>query len=419
MTEVEGVLRSLAPEVLGHVARRYGGFDDAEDAVQEALVAAATQWPVEGLPDNPRGWLIAVAARRMNDRLRNDSARRRREELAASQGPAGAPARVSDRDDSLALLFLCCHPTLTPGSAIPLTLRACGGLTTAEIARAFLVPEATMAQRISRAKERIRASGVPFAMPAGGKWAERFRSVLHVLYLIFSEGYAASSGTTVARSDLSVEAIRLTRLLRASLPDDPEVAGLLALMLLSDARRPARTGPHGELVPLDEQDRSRWDRGQIAEGVALLTAALPSGAVGEYQLQAAIAAVHDEAPTAADTDWPQILVLYGLLARMTENPMVALNRAVALAMVDGPSAGLAALEELDRQLGGHHRLDAVRGHLLEMTGDEAAAITHYRTAAGRTTSVAERDYLTSRAARLSDRARAVLSAPLGGDPRSP
>jgi RNA polymerase sigma factor (sigma-70 family) len=407
VTDVDGLLRRLAPQVLGHVARRYGSFDDAEDAVQEALVAAAMQWPDEGLPDDPRGWLMAVATRRMNDRLRGDSARRRREALAALREPPGAPPPVSDGDDSLALLFLCCHPTLTPASAIPLTLRACGGLTTAEIARAFLVPEATMAQRISRAKQRIKASGVPFEMPTGGAWADRLRSVLHVLYLIFSEGYAASTGAAVARSDLSAEAIRLGRQLHASLPDDPEVAGLLALMLLNEARRPARTGPDGELVPLDEQDRSRWDQDQIAEGIDLLTKALPRGAVGEYQLQAAIAAVHDEAPTAADTDWPQILALYGLMERMTDNPIVRLNRAVALAMVEGPAAGLTALEGLEEQLAGHHRLDAVRAHLLEMSGDHDTAIAHYRTAAGRTTSIAERDYLTARAGRLAARLSAL------------
>jgi predicted RNA polymerase sigma factor len=401
VTDVEGVLRGLAPSVLGDVARRYDNFDDAEDAVQDALVAAATQWPDEGMPDNPRGWLTAVAVRRVNDRLRGDSARRRREEAAASREPAGDPAPVPDSDDTLALLFLCCHPVLTPASAIPLTLRACGGLTTAEIATAFLVPEATMAQRISRAKKRIRESDVPFEMPTGAAWTDRIRSVMHVLYLIFNEGHTASAGAAVARSELSGEAIRLTRLLQASLPADPEVSGLLALMLLSEARRPARTGPHGELVTLAEQDRSRWDRDLVEEGIALLAAALPSGAVGEYQLQAAIAAVHGEAPTAAETDWPQILALYGLLERITDNPIVTLNRAVAVAMVDGPAAGLGALEGLDAQLPGHHRLDAVRAHLLEMSGERDAAIEHYRAAAGRTTSHAERDYLTARAARLA------------------
>jgi RNA polymerase sigma factor (sigma-70 family) len=400
MTSVEDLLRELAPQVLGAVARRYGDFDDAEDAVQEALLAAAMQWPADGLPDSPGGWLIAVAARRMTDRLRNEEARRRREHLAAAPEPADGPPLVPERDDSLVLPLLCCHPALTPASAIPLTLRAVGGLTTAEIARAFLVPEATMAQRISRAKQRIKASGVPFVMPTGGEWAERLRSVLHVLYLIFTEGHAATTGASVARGELSAEAIRLTRMGHVSLPDDPEVAGLLALMLLNEARCPARTGPAGELVPLAEQDRSRWDRALIAEGVALVSAALPQGAVGEYQLQAAIAAVHDEAAAAEDTDWPQILALYGLLERITANPMVTLNRAVAAAMVDGPARGLALLEGIDERLAGHHRLDAVRAHLLEMAGDRDAAIAHYRTAAGRTTSVAERDYLTTRAARL-------------------
>jgi RNA polymerase sigma factor (sigma-70 family) len=404
-SSVEDLLRELAPQVLGAVARRYGDIDDAEDAVQEALLAAASQWPAEGMPDNPPGWLIAVAARRMTDRLRREEARRRREVVAASREPADGPPPVPDRDDSLMLLFLCCHPALTPASAIPLTLRAVGGLTTAEIARAFLVPEATMAQRISRAKQRIKMSGAPFVMPTGAELAERLRSVLHVLYLLFTEGYAASTGARVARRELSAEAIRLTRMVHASLPDDPEVAGLLALMLLNEARRPARTGPGGELVPLAEQDRSRWDRALIAEGVALVSAALPRGAVGEYQLQAAIAAVHDEAESADDTDWPQILALYGLLERMTGNPIVALNRAVAAAMVEGPAAGLALLEALDERLAGHHRLDAVRAHLLEMDGDREAAIAHYRTAAGRTTSLAERQYLLTRAARLIARNR--------------
>jgi RNA polymerase sigma factor (sigma-70 family) len=400
---VEDLLRELAPQVLGAVARRYGDLDGAEDAVQEALLAAATQWPAEGVPENPPGWLIAVSARRMTDRLRREEARRRREVGAASREPAEGSPPVPDQDDSLMLLFLCCHPALTPASAIPLTLRAVGGLTTAEIARAFFVPEATMAQRISRAKQRIKESGVRFEMPTTSEFAKRLRSVLHVLYLIFTEGYAASTGTRVARSELSAEAIRLTRTVHGSLPDDPEVAGLLALMLLNEARRPARTGPDGELVPLAEQDRSLWDRALIAEGVALVSAALPKGAVGEYQLQAAIAAVHDEAESAEETDWPQILALYGLLEQMTDNPMVTLNRAVAAAMVDGPAAGVALVETLSERLAGHHRLDAVRAHLLEMGGDREAAIVHYEAAAGRTTSVAERDYLLTRAARLAGR----------------
>jgi RNA polymerase sigma factor (sigma-70 family) len=402
-SNLEDLLRELAPQALGAVARRYGDFDDAEDAVQEALLAASTQWPADGLPDNPLGWLIAVASRRLTDRLRSEEARRRREGAALSREPGGGPPLLSDRDDSLMLFFLCCHPALTPASAIPLTLRALGGLTTAEIARAFLVPEATMAQRISRAKARIKASGVPFVLPTAQEWGERLRSVLQVLYLLFTEGYAASTGPQVARSELSGEAIRLTRMVRETLPDDPEVAGLLALMLLNEARRPARTGQGGELVPLAEQDRSQWDQALVTEGVALVSGALPKGKVGEYQLQAAIAAVHDEAATTEETDWPQILALYGLLEQMTTNPMVTLNRAVAAAMVDGPAAGLQLLDSLDEQLAGHHRLAAVRAHLLEMAGDHEAAIAHYRAAAGRTTSVAERDYLTGRAARLSTR----------------
>jgi RNA polymerase sigma factor (sigma-70 family) len=398
-TAVERRLRELAPRVLGALVRRYGDLADAEDAVQEALLAAATQWPAAGVPENPRGWLIGVAVRRMTDLWRSDEARRRRED-AGAVGEAAAPPDVGDRDDSLRLLFMCCHPALTPGSAIPLTLRAVGGLTTAEIARAFLVPEATIGQRISRAKQRIKESGAPFRMPTRVEWPERLRNVLHVLYLVFNEGYAASTGPEVARVDLSAEAIRLTRALHAALPDDPEVAGLLALMLLTDARRPARTGPRGELVPLEEQDRSLWDQGLIAEGVALVTAALPRGAIGVYQVQAAVAAVHDEAATAGETDWPQILALYGLLERMTGNPMVTLNRAVAATMVDGPAAGLALLAGLDDRLPGHHRLDAVRAHLLEMAGDAEGALAHYLAAAGRTTSLAEREDLTQRAARL-------------------
>jgi RNA polymerase sigma factor (sigma-70 family) len=401
-TDVEDLLRELAPRVLGVLVRRCGDFDDAEDAVQEALLAAATRWPAEGLPGNPRGWLVTVGARRLTDMWRADQARRNREDLTAAREP-GTPPEPSHRDDSLALFFLCCHPVLTPGSAIPLTLRAVGGLTTAEIAAAFLVPEDTMAKRISRAKMHIKTSGIPFRMPSADEWTERLRSVLHVLYLIFSEGYAASTGPQVARSELSNEAIRLIRTLRAGLPDDPEVAGLLALMLLTDARRPARTGPDGELVPLAEQDRTSWDQDLIAEGSGLLSAVLTRRAVGEYQLQAAIAAIHDEAATPEQTDWPQILALYTLLERMTGNPMVTLNRAIAAAMVHGPAAGLAALAGLDTRLGGHHRLDAVRAHLLEMDGEAEAAIMHYRLAAGRTTSLAERDYLTAKAARLAAR----------------
>ena len=396
----EGLLRELAPQVLGAVVRRYGDFADAEDAVQEALLAASTTWPTDGSPDNPLGWLIRVASRRMADQYRRDDARRRREDVAASWSLA-RPDPGSARDDTLILMFMCCHPTLTPAAAIPLTLRAVGGLTTREIATAFLVPEATMAQRISRAKAKVKASDEPFTLPSADTRAERLRSVLHVLYLLFNEGYASSSGPDLARTDLSGEAIRLARSVRAGLPDDPEVAGLLALMLLTDARRPARTGADGELVPLAEQDRTLWDRRLIAEGVALITEALQHGQVGEYQAQAAIAAVHDQAPRHADTDWSEILSLYGLLERMTGNPMVTLNRAVAAAMAHGPSTGLALLDGLGERLGDHHRLHSVRAHLLELAGDTKNAIVEFRTAAAGTPNLREQHYLTTKAARLA------------------
>jgi predicted RNA polymerase sigma factor len=396
--------------VLGAVARRYGDFAAAEDAVQEALLAAAVQWPVEGVPANPRGWLFQVSVRRLADQRRSDLARRRREEAVAREVPA-APAFTPpgdggagmDQDDTLLLLFMCCHPAVTPASAVALTLRAVGGLTTAEIASAFLVPEATMAQRISRAKQSIKASGVPFSVPGGEERAARLSTVLHVLYLIFNEGYTASSGEQLQRADLAGEAIRLTRAVHRRLPHDSEVTGLLALTLLTDARRAARTGAAGDLIPLDEQDRALWDQERIAEGTALVAQALSRGAVGPYQLQAAIAALHDEATRAEDTDWPQILALYGLLERMSDNPMVALSRTIAAAMVHGPELGLELLQALDTdaRLAGHHRLDAVRGHLLEMAGDRERAIELYRAAAARTASLPERDYLIGRAARLA------------------
>jgi RNA polymerase sigma factor (sigma-70 family) len=400
----ENLLRELTPQVLGAVIRRFGDFGVAEDAVQEALLAAAQQWPHEGLPDNPRAWLIQVAARRMTDQLRSESARRRREldYLGSVFSEAVSPG-TREQDDTLILLFMCCHPSLTPSSAIALTLRAVGGLTTAEIARAFLVPESTMAQRISRAKQTIKTSGVPFSMPTGEERGERLAAVLHVLYLIFNEGYTSSFGAQLQRMELSIEAIRLARALHGLLPDQAEVAGLLALMLLTDARRPARTGPDGELIPLDKQDRTLWNQGAITEGVALISETLSKGAIGPYQLQAAIAAVHDEAKTADDTDWPQILALYGLLKRMSDNPMVALNHAIAAGMVHGPRAGLDLLKVLDadERLAGHYRIDAVRAHLLERAGDHQAAIEHYRAAAERTTNIPERNYLITQAARLS------------------
>jgi RNA polymerase sigma factor (sigma-70 family) len=397
----EHLLRELAPQVLGAVVRRFGDFSAAEDAVQEALLAAALQWPEQGLPENPRGWLIQVAARRMMDMLRAELARKRREAVVLAQAPEPvmSASDVVD-DDTLILLFMCCHPALTRPSAIALTLRAVGGLTTAEIANAFLVPEATMAQRISRAKQRIKTSGIPFLMPDAGERAERLSAVLHVLYLIFNEGYTTSSGHALQRTDLSSEAIRLGRAVHYLLPQDGEVAGLLALMLLTDARRAARTGAHGELIPLAEQDRTLWNRDAIAEGVALLTNTLPRGAIGPYQVQAAIAAVHDEAARVEDTDWPQILGLYGLLQRMSDNPMVTLNMAIARSMVDGPAAGLALLATLDTTLAGHHRLHAVRAHLLEMAGDLAAAAAQYRLAASLTASTPEQHYLLMRAGRV-------------------
>jgi predicted RNA polymerase sigma factor len=404
---VEDLLRELAPQVLGALARRYGQFDACEDAVQEALLAAALDWRASGVPDNPRGWLLAVATRRLTDLWRSESARRRREVAVTTMEPhvAAGPGedRPSDHDDTLTLLFLCCHPALSAPSQLALTLRAVGGLTTAQTARAFLVPEATMAQRISRAKQSIRAAGGSFEMPPRDEWPERLRVVRHVLYLIFNEGYATSGGPDLQRAELTGEAIRLTRALHRLLPDDGEIAGLLALMLLTDARRPARTGPDGRLVPLAEQDRGRWDRELIAEGVALVSAALArSTALGPYQLQAAIAAVHAEAPRVEETDWPQVVGLYELLERFGPNPVVTLNHAVAVAMVHGPKAGLALLDAVDAdgRLAGHHRLDAVRAHLLEMAGEAAAARAGYQRAARATTSLPERRYLEARAARL-------------------
>jgi RNA polymerase sigma factor (sigma-70 family) len=411
--ETEDLLRQLAPQVLGALVRRYGHFDTAEDAVQEALLAAAMQWPEEGLPASPRAWLITVASRRLTDLLRSEQARQRREDTVAqwtlpSQwlAPAADEAVSSagpDSDDTLILLFLCCHPALSPASQIALTLRAVGGLSTAEIARAFLVPEAAMTRRISRAKQSIKASGVPFRMPPGPERAARLGAVLHVLYLIFNEGYASTSGPSLQRSDLSAEAIRLARLAQRLLPSDSEVAGLLALMLLTDARRPARTGPDGSLILMAEQDRSQWNAGQIAEGVALITDALPRGPTGPYQLQAAIAAVHDEAPSAGSTDWPQIMALYEVLLRISANPVVALNHTVAVAMVRGPRAGLDLLAELeaDERIAGDHRLHAVRAHLLEMAGEHAAAREAYLTAARQTANLPQQRYLNARADRLT------------------
>lgn len=405
----EHLLRELAPQVLGAVMRRYRNLNSCEDAVQEALIAAATQWPDEGVPHNPRGWLLQVALRRMTDTVRSEIARRNREAVAMEDSSlVVAPTMYSepeiDPDDTLVLLFMCCHPSLSAPSAIALTLRAVGGLTTGEIAKAFLVPEATLAQRISRAKQSVKMSDVAFQMPEASERAERLGSVLHVLYLIFNEGYTSSSGADLQRTDLSSEAIRLTRLLVKLVPDNGEALGLLALMLLTDARRLARSGPNGELIPLDEQDRALWNRKMIAEGVSLVTTAFSFGAVGEYQLQAAIAALHDEAPRVEDTDWPQIQALYGVLMRMSDNPMAVMNHAIAAAMVHGPTKGLELLAPLekDERLRGNHRLDAVRAHLLERAGERDRAVKLYQSAAAKTNSIPEKNYLMLKAARLRD-----------------
>lgn len=396
--DIAALLRELTPRVLAVLVRRNGNFDDCEDAVQEALIAAATNWPVDGIPNNPTGWLITTSSRRLVEIWRKESARRRREDAYAVEP---TPGEVSEVDDTLTLLFLCCHPELAVPSQVALTLRALGGLTTAEIARALLLPEATVGQRISRAKARIRDKGAQFRMPTACERDERLPAVLRTLYLIFNEGYTATSGQALNRVELTSEAIRLTRQLHASLPDEGEVAGLLALMLLTDARRGARTGLDGSLVPLAEQDRRLWDRAAIAEGVAIIEATLPVAKPGLYQLQAAIAAVHDEAADADATDWPQILALYDVLAAFAPGPMVALNRAVALGMVRGPAAALAELDAAaaDPALSGHHRVDAVRAHLLDELGDRDAAREHFLRAAQRTRSLPERRYLLERATR--------------------
>ncbi len=400
----EDLLRELAPQVLGALVRRYGHFDTAEDSVQEALVAAAVQWPEHGRPDNPAAWLSTVAVRRMIDQLRGEESRRRRESSVGATTDRDADLAVAPADDdTLTLLFLCCHPALSSSSQLALTLRAVGGLTSAEIARAFLVPEATMAQRISRAKQSIKVAGANFRLPPDDERAERLSVVLHVLYLIFNEGYTTSSGDELQRTDLTTEAIRLTRALHEMLPTDGEVTGLLALMLLTDARRSERTGTDGALVPLDEQDRRRWDHTLIAEGVTLVSDALAHAPLGPYQLQAAIAAVHDEARSSEATDWREILALYELLDRVAPNPMATLNRVVAVAEVHGPDAALELLASLDDddRIAAHHRTYAVRAHLLERSGDTDGARVAYREAARRTTSRPEQRHLEGRAVRLS------------------
>jgi RNA polymerase sigma factor (sigma-70 family) len=395
---VEGPLREHAPRVLAVLLRRFGDFDTCEDAVQEALLAAAVQWPADGVPANPTGWLVTVASRRWTEMWRSNQARQRREVAAATQP---VPGPVSEVDDTLALLLLCCHPALTQASQLALTVRAVGGLNTAEIARALLVPEATVAQRISRAKQRIKASEAQFRMPAPDQVAARLSVVLTMLYLIFNEGCTASAGPALYRVELSAEAIRLARQLHERLPDDGEVTGLLALMLLTDARRPARIDPGGVLIPLTDQDRRRWDAAAIAEGVSLITRSLATTRTGPYQLQAAIAAVHDQAARPEDTDWPQILTLYNLLHAIAPSPMVTLNRIVALAMVHGPRTDVAELAaDTEPALAGHYRIDAARAHLLELAGERDSARTHYQQAARRTLSVPEQRYLQSRAARI-------------------
>jgi len=406
--EWEHLLRELAPQVLGAIVRRFHDFAAAEDAVQEAFIEAAGQWPRDGIPENPRAWLTHVAARRMVDHLRSEHSRRRRETALVTETSrqvfhASNVSTDFPEDDTLILFFMCCHTALTTSSAIALTLRAVGGLTTAESARAFLVPEATMAQRISRAKQTIRVSGVPFRLPEKQHRTERLHAVLHTLYLIFNEGYLSTTGPDLHRPELAGEAIRLTQILHSALPDDPDVAGLLALMLLTDARRDARTGPSGELIPLTTQDRTLWSQEKITAGTSLLTQALSKGAAGPYQLQAAIAAVHDEAPSVEETDWPQILAFYELLRDMSDNPMVILNHAIATGMAHGPAAGLALLAILDSDewVAGHHRLHAARAHLLDVAGDYDNAIQHYKVAAARTASLPERNYLLSQAARLA------------------
>jgi RNA polymerase sigma factor (sigma-70 family) len=401
----DDIWRAATPQVVAALVRRYGDFDRAEEATQEALLAASVQWPRDGLPDDPKAWLVRVASRRLVDAWRSDTARERREADDAARLPAdahvAAPADASV-DDTLTLLLLCCHPALTPPAQIALTLRAVGGLTTAEIARAFLVPEATMAQRISRAKARIRDTGARFEAPSAAELPERMSAVLHVLYLVFTEGHTATSGEQLHRVDLTAEAIRLARVARRLRPDDGEVAGLLALMLLTEARRPARLDAEGGLVLLADQDRTRWDHDAISEGVALVEDALTHTALGPYQVQAAIAAVHDEAATSADTDWPQVLALYDVLERLTPGPVVALNRAVALAMVEGPAAGLRVVDALatDRRLARHHRLHAVRAHLLETAGDTDAAREEYVLASRLATSIPEQDHLRRKAESL-------------------
>ncbi|MGI5205157.1 RNA polymerase sigma factor [Spirillospora sp. CA-108201] len=410
--DVEHLLRTEAPQVLGALVRRFGRFDVAEDAVQEALLAAGRDWPVRGVPADPRSWLIRIGYRRMVDLLRSDQARRRREyEAGMAEQAMGDPARHAgppqEADDSLTLLMLCCHPALSTTSQVALTLRAVGGLTTAEIAHAHGTSEATMGTRISRAKQRLARAGARFTPPAAADRDARTAAVMQVLYLIFNEGYTATAGRELARVDLTGEAIRLTRMLHASLPDDAEATGLLALMLLTDSRRRARTGADRELVPLDEQDRARWDPALIREGTELIDGVWNRGAAGPYRLQAAVASVHAAAASPEETDWPQIAMLYLWLERLTPTAPVRLSRVVAVARAYGPVRGLALLDDLN----GRHHLDrdpltrqrerAVRAHLLQMTGDTASAAALYRQAAELTGNEVEQRYLLGKADRLT------------------
>jgi RNA polymerase sigma factor (sigma-70 family) len=399
---VEDLLRGLTPQVVAVLARRHGQFDACEDAVQEAVVAALSQWPRQGVPEHPRAWLLTVARRHLIDQWRSDSARRQREERAAGGLVPAADEWLPDADDTLTLLLMCCHPALESSAQVALTLRAVGGLTTKEIAGAFLLPEATMAKRITRAKRTLADAEQGFELPAADEFDVRLRAVLAVLYLIFNEGYTASAGASLFRVELSTEALRLTRMLRGLVPADGEVAGLLALMVLTDARRPARTGADGSLIALEDQDRSGWDTAAIEEGLHLLSTTLGRHPVGQYQLQAAIAAVHDEAATAEATDWAQILALYETLEYVAPGPMVTLSRAVAVANVRGPRAGLALLDTL---ADGHparrsHRFGAVRAHLLELAGDRSRARECYLRAARSTASIPEQRYLELRASRI-------------------
>lgn len=404
---VEHLLRALTPQVLGILVRRYGDFARCEDAVQEALIDAAATWSRDGAPEHPLGWLTTVAARRYVDQVRSDAARERRERALFDAVPrdrllAPPPDAEPVRDDLLELLFLCCHPALTPSAQMALTLRAVAGLTTTEIAAAFLVPDKTMGQRISRAKQRLREVGARFELPPDHERGPALAVVLHVLYLLFNEGYSASAGPVLRRPDLTEQAMRLARELHRRLPDSGETAGLLALMLLTEARAATRTGPDGVLVPLADQDRTGWDRAAIAEGADLVTRSLADSPVGPYQVQAAIAAVHCEAATAKDTDWPQVLALYDVLERIAPSPVAALNRAVAVGEVHGPRAGLDAVAELERGvLAGNHRLVAVRAHLLEQAGDRTAASEAFRQAARLAGNVPEQRFLLLRAARCA------------------